>query len=511
MLLVSLFSEFIDWNFVLMAAMSVSSNDGDTTHESVSSHDDLGHSGGSEALAAAAAAKAAVQAHEPATAVTSGTSVPAGQKTDGLKSGPKTETKHAMSSVGPVAPGSKSGRPAQGEKASSNIPTVQSDAVKRKGLAATGPPTEPLPPIPKQVEATGAPLMAPLIPEVLPSQSAAGVSSSGTAAVPARERTATPPAAHQTAPQTAPAAPTTPPDAGNLSAAVSAKLADNAVPSATRPTLAQQMSQLRGDRSRHHSRQSTADGSQIRSRHHSRQSTAEGIHVSQLRAGPRTPGGSRNSGAAFYHSYDQHFSTTSLRDLASGSNDKSTFDPDHETADYVYVDRSDSSTRLEAGHLLYRTGSRLWEESREIKGQAWLGTRASSTALDEMGRQPQSTADDESDDDGALHMGRFPRSRVASFDSEDEETIGYFRRSRSDTADITAADIISRNRFFGFVDWILGLGDDVGGGSLSDFVNPSQRSRPIPREEKFASREEHNDSHPIDIAYVLGLAFSVVH
>jgi hypothetical protein len=183
------------------------------------------------------------------------------------------------------------------------------------------------------------------------------------------------------------------------------------------------------------------------------------------------------------------------------------FDPGQETADYVYVDRTNSSTRLEASHLLYRAGSRLWEESREIKGQSWLGTRASSTALDELAHQPPLNADDASDDE-ALHMGRYHRSRAASFDSDMEETVGYFRRSRTDESDLNVADMISRNKFIALVDWVLGLRDDVGGG-LTDFLDSSRRQT-YTKQEKFSIREENNAQNPIDIAYVLGLSFYFV-
>lgn len=58
-----------------------------------------------------------------------------------------------------------------------------------------------------------------------------------------------------------------------------------------------------------------------------------------------------------------------------------------------------SSPIQEFAPLLYRTGSRVWEDIQESKGQSWLGTRQSSTNLYSFNRDTAVESDDEDEDE----------------------------------------------------------------------------------------------------------------
>ena len=145
------------------------------------------------------------------------------------------------------------------------------------------------------------------------------------------------------------------------------------------------------------------------------------------------------------------------------------------------------------------------EESRESKGQSWLGMRASSTSLansesenDRIAKDYGDDSEDSDSDDGILHIGQ-GRKKKSPY-------IIHHSKSRRDEYEIQAAETRSGNRFIGFVDWMLGLGDDAAG--LSEVWDNSRR-RQLAKEEKVSIRDEEQ-SGKLDIAWVLGVVSEFV-
>lgn len=215
---------------------------------------------------------------------------------------------------------------------------------------------------------------------------------------------------------------------------------------------------------------------------------------------------SRPGSIGHAHSYDTHFSTTALHNLVNstpGSRDEGSHPRKDlnftELASQVFLattelghERSESYPNANS-HLLMRTGSRLWEETRESKGQSWLGTRASSTRL----------YSSDSDNDSEKDIDRRIRVRQAKFmvGVEDETDEDEYHFDDEDEQIINSNDIISRSKILSFVDWVLGIGEE--GRGLSQTFD--QSTRPLTREEKIRIREENAKEGRLDVAWILAM------
>lgn len=159
--------------------------------------------------------------------------------------------------------------------------------------------------------------------------------------------------------------------------------------------------------------------------------------------------------------------------------------------------------------LLYRTGSRVWEEVKESKGQVWLDTRQTSTQFEGPGDNG------ESDDEGILQIGfkPLPNRRRSSVEHDPIESmrenddswyserifIGNERDEDGDQVD-DDQDILVKSKFISFVDWALGLEQD----SISPTVQKqlSKERKQLTKEEKIKHRDQ---DQPLDVAWYLGL------
>lgn len=203
-----------------------------------------------------------------------------------------------------------------------------------------------------------------------------------------------------------------------------------------------------------------------------------------------------------YHSYDHRFSTTALAQLNMHSaNSSRGSTPPGKSRSYGNLVFDDP--------LLYRTGSRVWEEVKESKGQVWLDTRQTSTQFDGRGDNG------ESDDEGILQIGfkPLPNRRRSSVENDPIDSmrenddswyserifIGNERETDDDEVD-NDQDILVKSKFISFIDWALGLEQD----SISPTVQKqlSKERRQLTKEEKIKQRDQ---DQPLDVAWYLGL------
>lgn len=203
-----------------------------------------------------------------------------------------------------------------------------------------------------------------------------------------------------------------------------------------------------------------------------------------------------------YHSYDHRFSTTALAQLNMHSaNSSRGSTPPGKSRSYSNLVIDDP--------LLYRAGSRVWEEVKESKGQVWLDTRQTSTQFDGTGDNG------ESDDEGILQIGfkPLPNRRRSSVENDPIDSmrenddswyserifIGNERDDDDDQVD-DDQDILVKSKFISFIDWALGLEQD----SISPTVQKqlSKERKQLTKEEKVKQRDE---DQPLDVAWYLGL------
>lgn len=212
-----------------------------------------------------------------------------------------------------------------------------------------------------------------------------------------------------------------------------------------------------------------------------------------------------------YHTYDHRFSTTALSQLAAASENTSSY-PSSRGESPMPNKKSKSSGNLSFDDpLLYRTGSRVWEEVKESKGQVWLDTRQTSTGYDEgKDDEDYSKTEDENeeDDDGVLRMGKIKSVVDHDLDRENNNewyTERIFIGNSEKEGDVEDDDdagegIFVRNKFIGLIDWALGLQED----SVSPTVQKqlSKERKPLTKREKIQQRDE---GQPTDVAWYLGL------
>lgn len=241
-----------------------------------------------------------------------------------------------------------------------------------------------------------------------------------------------------------------------------------------------------------------------------RQSSKQKLRRDQQRARISRPGS-----GAYLHSYDNHFSTTALPNLLrSGTQSRDEGHQSHgghtelsfpELASKLFKatgemgDARSQSYQTLNSHLMVRTGSRLWEETRESKGQSWLGTRASSTKLYD------SESDSEEQEGNDTLSDPSTRQRQAKFmvgdDEESDEEDNYYHFDDEEEM-IDSSDLISRSRMLSFMDWLLGISDDNQVGLKETF---DQTTKPLTKEEKIRRREEEAKKGRIDVAFILGM------
>lgn len=286
----------------------------------------------------------------------------------------------------------------------------------------------------------------------------------------------------------------------------------------------------------------------------------------------------------YQHSYDRYFSTTSLHKLADkgptkpiplkrpNSHHENLSNMTSSNRSTASISAASSGSRFHRSPdasgptspiesftpLLLRTGSKVWEDIQESKGQGWLGTRQNSTNVyfnenddglesdeeDEYSRVRNELAhrhsivagskakvesdnqeynpilymaqeeivDDNSEDDGILELGvSKPHFVLGSNDSDNDNegddeylcTKGDSSSAPTSTSEIEAPAIEpSRNKVIAAIDWLLGVGHEPeAAGSL--FTN-IYSTRPEPtRAEKLKVRDDEQGLN-MDAALVLG-------
>lgn len=212
--------------------------------------------------------------------------------------------------------------------------------------------------------------------------------------------------------------------------------------------------------------------------------TGHATHVlpSRLSRGP--------SGAAtperFVHSYDKYFST-SLTKLSAGdwSGARSPLrridsSPESLAAQQHAGEPGSPENSENLTPLLLRTGSRMWEDIQETKGQGWLSARQSSTNLYELVKEVDSSDEDEYSRIRNMHN---PRSTLNLQEDEEYNPLsveidkGFLEAEHPETItvhenpeEISEADPgsglstyfkPSHNMILEGVDWLLGVGQEA--------------------------------------------------
>lgn len=209
-----------------------------------------------------------------------------------------------------------------------------------------------------------------------------------------------------------------------------------------------------------------------------------GTHVlpSRLSRGP--------SGAAtperFVHSYDKYFST-SLTKLSAGDWNgarsplrRIDSSPERLAALQHAGEPGSPENSENLTPLLLRTGSRMWEDIQETKGQGWLSARQSSTNLYELHKEVDSSDEDEYSRIRNMHN---PRSMLNLQEDEEYNPLaveidkGFLEAEHPETItihenpeEVSEADPgsglytyfkPSHNMILEAVDWLLGVGQEA--------------------------------------------------
>lgn len=275
--------------------------------------------------------------------------------------------------------------------------------------------------------------------------------------------------------------------------------------------------------------------------------------------------------SAFHHSYDKYFSTTALHKLndavyspnsiprrptsqmdlsnLTGGSRKSSAKLNgsagigSRSASRSALQTDAAASPIEAfAPLLFRTGSRVWEDIQETKGQSWMGTRQSSSNLYAYDTEEAGESDEEDEysrarnalahrptrgaskprqeeynlllrmaqeeaelraNQGESELGsRKPRFVPGGSDEEDEDedeelVYNVMPQVPLDTSTIKP----STNKVIAAIDWILGVGHDQ---EASLFTDIYFSDKPAPtRAEKLQQRDDEQGIN-LDVALVLG-------